>query len=463
MSSAERLGPDARAAGGISTGRKLIVYHVLGDSLVLMAALALAGLARFSWGLLAFTEQPDLSWKPYAVAGCVWLVAVLRAFAARGLYDEDTLTVGGGEMARVWQSIVEGVAVISVASFLVRGEQLSRSWFFMNALLAATLMPLERISFRKILARARERGSLRRAGIIVSSGAQTIPDRLGEFDIVGRLDAAEFLDIVERSPDSGGGRDTAVLIDAGDLDEDTEWEVVLAAGQRGASVFMLSGLRAVTMERLTMRDLAGRTVTKVLPPRISGVRKVQKRVLDLVVVICSAPFFLVAGVVISVVQLVTAGRPIFYGQNRLGMDGKVFKMWKFRSMTVDAETESGPVWTAKNDPRRTSLGKFLRRSSLDELPQLWSVLKGDMSVVGPRPERPELVERFSDEIKWYRYRLRIKPGMTGSAQAKGLRGSTALEPRLELDNWYIENWSLALDLQILFRTVFAVIRGTNAE
>jgi lipopolysaccharide/colanic/teichoic acid biosynthesis glycosyltransferase len=190
---------------------------------------------------------------------------------------------------------------------------------------------------------------------------------------------------------------------------------------------------------------------------------VQKRVLDLLVAIVVAPVAIVIGVVIAVAQLATAGRPIFYGQDRLGVDGKVFKMWKFRSMMVDAESETGPVWTVKDDPRRTALGRILRRSSLDELPQLWSVLNGDMSLVGPRPERPELVERFSIENKWYRYRLRIKPGMTGIAQTEGFRGSSPLEPRLELDNGYIENWSLALDLQILARTVVAVIKGTNAE
>ena len=200
-----------------------------------------------------------------------------------------------------------------------------------------------------------------------------------------------------------------------------------------------------------------------MPPRISGMRAVQKRGLDLLVAIVAAPFAIVIGAVIAVLQMATAGRPILYGQDRLGVDGRVFKMWKFRSMAVDAESETGPIWTAKDDPRRTPLGRFLRRSSMDELPQLWSVLRGEMSLVGPRPERPELAERFDAENRWYRYRLRIKPGMTGYAQAKGLRGPTSLEARLELDNRYIENWSLGLDLQILAQTVVAVLRGTNAE
>jgi lipopolysaccharide/colanic/teichoic acid biosynthesis glycosyltransferase len=152
-----------------------------------------------------------------------------------------------------------------------------------------------------------------------------------------------------------------------------------------------------------------------------------------------------------------------YRQSRLGRDGKEFMMWKFRSMRRDAEAETGPVWADHDDPRRTGFGRFLRRSSLDELPQLWNVLKGDMSMVGPRPERPEFVARFSADMRWYRYRLRIKPGLTGQAQALGLRGKTPLDSRVDQDNWYIENWSLALDLRILAGTLVAVVRGENAE
>lgn len=445
-------------------GKRIVLAHVLVDGLALGLALGLAALARFDLGWLAFKEDPDLSWEAYVLAGCLWVAAVMRGFAARGLYDEDTLTAGGGEMARVWQAIMEGVAVVAIAGFLVRGEQLSRSWFLMTVLSSAVLIPLERVSFRKVLAGMRERGSYRREAVLITGdGARTVPDVFGEFSVVQRLSAEEFLDALALDSAAGGGLDTAVLIDTNDRDEDALWEVVLAAGQRGSPVFVMSGLRPVATQRLTMRDIAGVAVMKVLPPRISGVRAVQKRVLDLLVAIVVAPVAIVIGVVIAVAQLATAGRPIFYGQDRLGVDGKVFKMWKFRSMMVDAESETGPVWTVKDDPRRTALGRILRRSSLDELPQLWSVLNGDMSLVGPRPERPELVERFSIENKWYRYRLRIKPGMTGIAQTEGFRGSSPLEPRLELDNGYIENWSLALDLQILARTVVAVIKGTNAE
>ena len=135
------------------------------------------------------------------------------------------------------------------------------------------------------------------------------------------------------------------------------------------------------------------------------------------------------------------------------MDGRRFAMLKFRSMRVDAEAATGPVWASEKDPRRTPIGGFLRKASLDELPQLVNVLKGEMSLVGPRPERPYFVEQFKAHIPKYLDRHRVKTGMTGWAQVNGLRGNTSLEERIKYDLYYIENWSLALDIKILLRTL----------
>ncbi len=146
--------------------------------------------------------------------------------------------------------------------------------------------------------------------------------------------------------------------------------------------------------------------------------------------------------------------PVFYRQERCGEKGRVFTLYKLRTMPVDAEQASGPVWTAPDDPRRTAVGAFLRRFNLDELPQFWNVLKGDMSLVGPRPERPHFVEQFKEDINRYMSRHVSKPGMTGWAQVNGLRGNTDLRKRIEHDLWYLENWSISLDFKILARTFF---------
>jgi exopolysaccharide biosynthesis polyprenyl glycosylphosphotransferase len=152
--------------------------------------------------------------------------------------------------------------------------------------------------------------------------------------------------------------------------------------------------------------------------------------------------------------------PVFYVQERMGLDARPFKIIKFRSMRRDAEAD-GPGWTVESDPRRTRLGTFLRRFNIDELPQLVNVLVGDMSLVGPRPERPVYVEQFRQIIPRYMDRHREKAGITGWAQVNGLRGDTSIVERTKYDLWYIENWSLALDIKILLRTVVQWLLGTN--
>ena len=148
--------------------------------------------------------------------------------------------------------------------------------------------------------------------------------------------------------------------------------------------------------------------------------------------------------------------PVFYSQERVGLDGKVFRCYKFRSMRVNAEEETGPIWAAVGDPRCTPFGAFMRRYSFDEIPQFWHVLEGKMSLVGPRPERPYFVERFSQGVPHYMHRHRVKAGLTGWAQVNGLRGQSPIDVRTRYDIWYIENWSIWLDLEILVRTLSVV-------
>jgi len=181
--------------------------------------------------------------------------------------------------------------------------------------------------------------------------------------------------------------------------------------------------------------------------------------------VASGLALLVAAPVLAVIALairITAGRPVLYAQERMGLDGRVFRMVKFRTMISDAEAESGPVWTVPDDPRRTRLGSFLRRTSLDEFPQFWNVLRGDMSLVGPRPERPIFIEQFRREIPGYMLRHKVKAGLTGWAQVHGWRGNTSLHERVEHDIYYIQNWSLGLDLRIILMTVWRGLLHRNA-
>ena len=167
----------------------------------------------------------------------------------------------------------------------------------------------------------------------------------------------------------------------------------------------------------------------------------------------SIPFLIIAALIRR-----TSPGPVFYTQERMGLDGKAFQVHKFRSMYQGAEDETGPIWARENDPRCTPIGRRLRRFDLDELPQFWNVLRGDMSIVGPRPERPYFVEQFKHRIPQYMLRHKVKAGITGWAQVNGWRGNTSLEKRIEYDLYYIENWSVGLDIKIMWLTVLKGIQ-----
>ncbi len=187
---------------------------------------------------------------------------------------------------------------------------------------------------------------------------------------------------------------------------------------------------------------------------VLGWNAVLKRVSDVAYALVALLVFSPVMLFVTIAIKLSSRGPIFYTQERMGLDGKTFNMIKFRSMRIDAESNTGAVWAAKDDDRVTWIGRLIRKTSLDELPQLFNVLKGEMSCVGPRPERPVFVEKFKKEIPGYMLRHKVKAGMTGWAQVNGLRGNTSLEARIEYDLFYITHWSMWLDLKIMFLTIF---------
>ncbi|MEA3344823.1 MAG: undecaprenyl-phosphate glucose phosphotransferase [Chloroflexota bacterium] len=218
----------------------------------------------------------------------------------------------------------------------------------------------------------------------------------------------------------------------------------------------------IMAQEITIGDLNGLPMVTVQDIALRGWKLTLKRGIDLlgatVGLIFLSPLMMLVALLI---KLDSAGS-VFFCQERMGLDAKPFWTIKFRSMREDAETETGPVWARPGDPRRTRVGRFLRRFSIDELPQLINVLLGEMSLVGPRPERPVFVRQFQQFIPRYMDRHREKAGMTGWAQVNGLRGDTSIMERTKYDLWYIENWSLLLDIKILLRTVLAVFRAKDA-
>ncbi|MFN8464221.1 MAG: undecaprenyl-phosphate glucose phosphotransferase [Caldilineaceae bacterium] len=211
---------------------------------------------------------------------------------------------------------------------------------------------------------------------------------------------------------------------------------------------------------VTIGDLGGLPLLTIRDVALQGWKLTVKRIMDIILsavgLVFLSPFMLLAALLI---KLDSPG-PVFYTQERMGLDAIPFKIIKFRTMRIDAE-EEGPGWTVPDDPRKTKLGVFLRRFNIDELPQLINVLVGDMSLVGPRPERPVYVEQFRQIIPRYMDRHREKAGLTGWAQVNGLRGDTSIGERTKYDLWYIENWSIGLDLKIIIRTILQTLFGTN--
>jgi len=230
-------------------------------------------------------------------------------------------------------------------------------------------------------------------------------------------------------------------------------QVADAASQECVELRMVPDIFQYATLKATFEDLDGMPVINLSQVPLAGWSSLVKRCLDVALAAAGLAVLLPLFPFVALAIWLEDNGPIFYRQERMGLDGRPFDMLKFRSMRVNAESSTGPVWAVRDDPRRTRIGAFLRRWSLDELPQLWNVLKGDMSMIGPRPERPAFVHEFKTKIPQYMLRHRVKAGITGWAQVHGWRGNTSIQKRLQYDLYYIENWSLKLDLKILWMTL----------
>ena len=212
-----------------------------------------------------------------------------------------------------------------------------------------------------------------------------------------------------------------------------------------------------------IEDLEGLPVINIRKVPLSNVvNRAIKRTIDIVGAFVALILFAIPMFVVALLIKCTSKGPVIFSQVRVGLHNKEFKMYKFRSMVVQEASKEANAWTTKNDVRVTGIGKFIRKTSIDELPQLINVLKGDMSLVGPRPERPKFVEKFKEEIPRYMIKHQVRPGITGWAQVNGYRGDTSIRKRIEHDVHYIENWTLGFDIKILFLTIFKGFINKNA-
>ena len=239
-------------------------------------------------------------------------------------------------------------------------------------------------------------------------------------------------------------------------------KILRELGNEMVDINVVPDLYQYAILRGSVEEFEGLPIITLSGSPMYGWNSVMKRAFDLCIGGSTLLLALPVLVLIACFVKLTSRGPVFYVQERMGFDGTVFRMVKFRTMRDGAERDTGAVWAQENDPRCTPFGAFLRRTSLDELPQLWNVCKGDMSLVGPRPERPILIEEFRQSIPRYMLRHRVKAGMTGWAQVHGWRGNTSLRKRVQYDLYYITHWNPRLDIRIMWMTLFHGLFHRNA-
>ena len=240
-------------------------------------------------------------------------------------------------------------------------------------------------------------------------------------------------------------------------------EIVALCEKSGVHTKFIPDYNKIIPTKPYTEDILGLPVINIrYVPLSNTFNAMIKRIMDIcgsiIGIIVASPIMLI---LCALIKLTSPG-PLIYRQERVGLHNQTFWMYKFRSMEIQPEAEEKKAWTVKNDPRVTAIGRFMRRTSLDELPQLFNILKGDMSLVGPRPERPFFVEKFREEIPRYMVKHQVRPGLTGWAQVNGYRGDTSIRKRIECDLYYIENWTVGLDIKIMFMTIFKGFINKNA-
>ena len=450
------------------------------DALAVTLAILTAYRLRFSgFPIQVAKGVPDLDVYLHAIP-VVAILALISNRWCRLYHPEELANLMTEGWAIIKSSLLTGVLIAS-ASFFYRGFEYSRMTLILFVGVNIPFLLGVRILIRLLMRSFRFRRIVTRRCLIVGVGrqAQLIFDRMTSSGY-SLFHPVAFLDPTPSSPRSqlrglrvfGPDSNLTELLDSLRVD------LVIGAVPYRQYAEMRGLLNRLTQEtpdvvlvpddfglfvlRSRAFDFQGLPMVALLETPLSGPDRFLKRALDLglsaSLLLGLSPLMLLIAVAVKF----SSRGSVLYRQHRMGIDGRVFNMIKFRTMQADAETESGPQWATPDDGRRTGLGTFLRRTSLDELPQLLNVLRGEMSLVGPRPERPFFINTFRRTFPNYMLRHRIKAGMTGWAQVHGWRGNTSLRKRLQYDLYYIRNWSFALDLRILIMTALRSLANRNA-
>ncbi len=374
-----------------------------------------------------------------------------------------------------------GLVAFIVLLYIVKQNDYSRKMICIFYLLNISLTAASRLVVRKLLRSFRAKGYNLKHILLAgySRAAEEYIDRImgnpeWGYVVCGILDDSVPAGTLYKGVKVLGRIDNLhELLPANELDEiaitlslkdyDRLEEIVSICEKYGVHTKFIPDYNSVIPTRPYTEDLMGLPVINIRNvPLTNTANMLTKRLMDivgsLVGIVLTSPIMLICAIAVKA----TSRGPVVFKQERVGLHGKHFSMYKFRSMEQQKPSEEQKAWTVKNDPRVTNVGKIMRKTSLDELPQLFNILKGDMSLVGPRPERPLFVDKFKEEIPRYMVKHQVRPGLTGWAQVNGYRGDTSIRKRIEYDLYYIENWTVWLDVKIIFMTFFTGFINKNA-
>ncbi len=448
--------------------KQLVNFFILSDFIAIIVAFNISFWLRFHSGLLAAPKGVP-EYKRYLIAIPILILLHVVHFSYQGYYKirlrrnrlDDLFLV-------LLNTVVTAFLILMIFSYFKSYQlvnfEVSHVFLLVYIPIGIFFIFCQRLLFFNLF-----RGIyLKRNGVskvlIAGTGdlAQMTAKKLKKYAHFG-IEIVGFLDQEKKEGVLGHYDDLEKIVKEYDITDlvvglpskeyETTLKLIETANNLLIEIRVVPDIVQITSLKAGMEHIEGIPIINLGDIPLQGWQALFKRAFDIIVslvgLILLFPFFLVIAVLIKL----TSKGPVFYIQTRMGLDGKLFKIIKFRTMIVNAEKQTGAIWSPPNDKRVTKVGRILRKLSVDELPQLINVFTGDMSLVGPRPERPELVEKFKQHIPNYMLRHSVKTGITGWAQVHGLRGNTPLDKRIEFDIYYIQNWSLRLDLEILWRTI----------
>ncbi len=455
--------------------------HLIMDVLIVIISYAVAWFLHFEIFNDFGPEVGILPMESYMRALIVIVPAYILLYYYCNVYKPQRTSGYGREIYSIFCANTIGLVAIIVLLYIVKLNDYSRKMFFIFYVLNIGLTSLSRLIVRKTLRTLRAKGRNLKHILLAGysrAGEEYINRILGNpewgYVVCGILDDFVPAGTLYRGVKVLGKIDNLhEILPENELDEiaitlslkdyDRLEEIVSICEKFGVHTKFIPDYNSMIPSRPYTEDLMGLPVINIrYVPLSNTLNSVAKRLVDIVGslagIVITSPIMLIAAIAVKI----SSPGPVIFKQERVGLHSKSFYMYKFRSMEQQKPSEGQKAWTVKNDPRVTGIGRILRKTSLDELPQLFNILRGDMSLVGPRPERPHFVEKFKEEIPRYMVKHQVRPGLTGWAQVNGYRGDTSIRKRIEYDLYYIENWSMLLDIKIIFRTFFTGFINKNA-